>query len=183
MHSQGKDVSDRRRTHLWLGWSVVLLFSLMAVKASATAQFPDTLFIDGQALALFTQPLAALESSDPKAWRALQRRRPAHDCSAAWFGFTAQWRIEEDRLLLVSITADPCSDQPRQVALKRVFGRKRGTSPVLAEWFTGVLRVPQGRQVEYIHAGFASRYEGYLLLQVERGRVVRRWEESGDPKP
>lgn len=67
--------------------------------------------------------------------------------------------------------------------MKRVFGRKRGASAVFAEWFTGVLRVPQGRQVEYVHAGFASRYEGYLLLQIERGRVVRRWEESGDPKP
>lgn len=183
MRSQGNDMSTRRQTHVWLGWLVALLFSLMAVRASATAQFPDTLFIEGKALDLFNQPLTALEASDPKAWRALQRRRPAHDCSAAWFGFTAQWRIKEDRMLLVSITADPCSDQPRQVGLKRVFGRKRGASPVFADWFTGVLRVPQGREVEYVHFGFASRYEGYLLLQIERGRVVRRWEESGDPKP
>lgn len=183
MRSQGNDMSDRRHTHLWLGVSVVLLFSLMGAKASATAQFPDTLFIDGKGLSLFTQPLAALESAEPKTWQALQRRRPAHDCSAAWFGFTAQWRIEEDQLLLVAITADPCSDRPRLVDLKRVFGRKRGATPVFAEWFTGVLRVPQGQLVEYIHAGFASRYERYLLLQIDGGRVVRRWEESDVPNP
>jgi hypothetical protein len=46
----------------------------------------------------------------------------------------------------------------------------------------GVLRVPQGQRVECVPAGFASRYERYLLLQFERGHVVRRWEESGGPK-
>jgi hypothetical protein len=182
MHSQGKHVSDKRLRYLGF-LSGALLFTLFAARASATAQFPDTLFIEGKALDLFSQPLAALESSEPKTWRALQRWRPAHDCSAAWFGFTAQWRIEDDRLLLIAIASDPCSDAPRSVPLKRVFGRKRGASPVFAEWFTGVLRVPQGRLVEYIHAGFASRYERNLMLQIERGQVLRQWEEPGAAQP
>ncbi len=176
MHGQGEHVSDRRPKHRWL-LSGALLLSLVAARASASAQFPDTLLIDGKALDLFSQPLAALESAEPKAWRALQRWRPAHDCSAAWFGFTAQWRIEHDRLQLIAIASDPCSDAPRAVPLKRVFGRKRGASPVFAEWFTGVLRVPQGQLVAYIHAGFASRRERKLMLQVGRGQVVRQWEE------
>jgi hypothetical protein len=73
MRSQDKNVSDRRRAHLWSKWLMVMLFSLMAARASATAQFPVTLFIDGQARSLFAQSLAALESAEPKALQTLGR--------------------------------------------------------------------------------------------------------------
>lgn len=47
-----------------------------------------------------------------------------------------------------------------------------GEEPLLADWFTGVLRVPRGKLLAYVHMGFGSVYEEELHIHVERGRVT-----------
>jgi len=42
----------------------------------------------------------------------------------------------------------------------------------LADWFTGVLRIPRGAQLVYVHMGFGSVYEEEVHIHVERGRVT-----------
>ena len=42
---------------------------------------------------------------------------------------------------------------------------------VFAHWFSGELRCPRGELLEYVHAGFASRYAETLVFTVERGVV------------
>jgi hypothetical protein len=43
---------------------------------------------------------------------------------------------------------------------------------VLADWFTGFIIIPDGKQVKYVHMGYASIYEKYIVLRVERGVVT-----------
>ena len=43
---------------------------------------------------------------------------------------------------------------------------------VFAHWYSGTIRVPQGRQIEYVHMGFGSTYESDLFIDLERGVVV-----------
>ena len=43
---------------------------------------------------------------------------------------------------------------------------------MFAHWFSGEIRVPQGRLLEYVHAGYASKYQADLLLQIEKGVLV-----------
>src|SRR5215813_12434892 len=47
-----------------------------------------------------------------------------------------------------------------------------GTKPLLADWFTGILRVPRCEMLAYVHMGFGSVYEQELHIHVERGRVT-----------
>jgi len=47
-----------------------------------------------------------------------------------------------------------------------------GNGPLLADWFTGVLRVPRGEMLAYVHMGFGSVYEEEVHIHVERGRVT-----------
>jgi hypothetical protein len=43
---------------------------------------------------------------------------------------------------------------------------------VFAHWYTGVISIPQGKVTQYVHMGYASRYERDLFLAVENGIVV-----------
>jgi hypothetical protein len=52
---------------------------------------------------------------------------------------------------------------------------------VHADWFTGELRVPDGRPVHYVHMGYESVYEREMRICVQRGRVVSsEVVETGD---
>jgi hypothetical protein len=53
------------------------------------------------------------------------------------------WEVRDGQFFLVSIK-----------------GRVKllGKEPLLADWFTGVLRVPRGEMLAYVHMGFGSVY-------------------------
>jgi hypothetical protein len=168
----------------WVRWATrigVLCLLLVPACVSATAQIPDTIEVDGERMELFSQPLRQLEQANPRAWRKLARYRQGMQCSAAWFGVLASWKVQDERLYLAAVRASPCSEDSEEIPLRKLFGRRLGRAPVLADWVSGELFIPRGRLVEYVHAGFASQYERYLRLRVENGMVVMR--ELVEPSP
>lgn len=54
--------------------------------------------------------------------------------------------------------------------------------PVFASWFTGVLRIPDGKQLLYVHMGYESTYERDVLLHIEKGCLART-ETRGNRTP
>lgn len=44
---------------------------------------------------------------------------------------------------------------------------------VFAHWYSGTIRIPQGKELEYVHGGYASVFERDLFLDVERGVVMK----------
>jgi hypothetical protein len=50
-----------------------------------------------------------------------------------------------------------------------------GKIPVKADWYSGLLRVPLGEELDYVHGGFLSITEFDLVLEIDRGAVRRRW--------
>ena len=77
--------------------------------------------------------------------------------TACWRGYQGTWEIRDDRFYLVSIKGQYRLASPQ---------------PVLADWFTGVLRIPQRELLEYVHMGFGSVYERELHIKIEQGLVV-----------
>ena len=77
--------------------------------------------------------------------------------TACWRGYQGTWEIRDGSFYLLSVK-----------------GRYRLASPkpVLADWFSGVLRIPQGELLEYVHMGFGSVYEQELHIKIECGLVV-----------
>lgn len=53
--------------------------------------------------------------------------------------------------------------------------------PVSASWYTGLLRVPLGEELDYVHGGFHSEYEMDLIIEIEAGSVRRRWMIDNRP--
>ena len=157
-----------------------------------TAQVSEALRLRGELLRMFTTPLDTLPP---------ERRRnfmPTH--SANWRGYRCLWEIRDDCLWLVDIegsictaAADPTAleqscgghhQRPCQVHEARVSDFSGGADgPVLADWYTGELKVPQGKFVEYIHMGFASRYERYLTLTIVDGRLTSERVVAGVAPP
>lgn len=137
-----------------------------------TAQIADVISIDGAEVMLFSEPLSAWFAHAPRPdfiW----------ESTANWRGYTAQWEIRQGKLLLTGLSArvcmvhnapNECRDHARPVGVADLFP---GQSEVFAEWFTGVLRVPLGAQIEYRHMGYDSIYEFDLLLEVTNGLVTR----------
>ena len=98
-------------------------------------------------------------------------------------GYVAKWLIEEDRLYLVEFEANiPKSNTEdrrllkediRTVGLDYLFPNQ---DKVHAGWFSGVLCVPHGEMIRYVHQGYASIYEKELYLRFVNGKLVS-WRE------
>ena len=76
--------------------------------------------------------------------------------TACWRKYVGTWEIIDDVLYLIYVE-----------------GRYKLTegAPLKADWFSGVIRIPRGKILKYIHIGFASIYEEEILLQLESGIV------------
>lgn len=144
---------------LGMAWSAV---------AGATAQIPDDIVVEGQHFALTTLPLSGY----------LQQRNdflPADVSisSANWRGYVASWEISEDALYLVDVTVETFDQQTRKS--QRASVRPKlfpGATRVLAQWYSGVLLIPDGKLVDYVHMGFGSTYDHYRIFRIESGRVT-----------
>lgn len=152
--------------------------AVVSTRVDATAQIPDTIVLDGEESPLHSEPLRPLLRV-PEAERIIELEPAEDGCSASWRGYAASWSIRSDRLFLERIVTDPCGEHV-EVPLERAFaGRK---APLHAFWFTGVLIVPRGRMIEYVHMGYDSTYERYVLLVLEKGRVVFRTDLDEPPE-
>ena len=132
-----------------------------------TAQMSEQLRYEGEDLALFAQPLAD--------YFEMVGQRPdfASTNTALWRGYLGSWEILADRLYLVGLSATFADGTP--VDLETLFPGY--PERVFAHWFSGTLRIPQGRRLKYVHMGWASTFERDLFLELEHGVVVGRREQ------
>ena len=125
-----------------------------------TAQVHEKLIYEGEEASMaFCPPLPA---NDPRIKELkddeIQERSSVVFSTACWRGYIGTWEIKEGRFYLVDI-----------------IGRYNivGESPIFADWFSGVIRIPRGKILHYVHMGFGSVYEEELHVKIENGLVVR----------
>ncbi len=125
-----------------------------------TAQFPEVLFMEGKKVSMTFCP--PIPENHPRIRRLSKREAADIDpmllSTACWRNYVGVWEIKDERLYL-----------------KGVYGvyKLEGEEPLFADWFTGVLRVPLGGLIQYVHMGFGSVYEGELHIKIENGVVMR----------
>jgi len=127
-----------------------------------TAQMGEILVVDGERMHMAFCPPLPVKSGHVRA-------TPDDEVgdgysTACWRGYVATWEIEDGVLYLKAIDGPGFGIAPRW----RMSGEER----VSADWFSGVLRVPRGRQLHYVHMGFSSVYEEELHFKIANGRVV-----------
>jgi len=160
---------------------VGLLLFLISISqlALATGQAPDVLIYDNKIYDLFSNPLESFYKSEKE--RPVFRISPdALSSTSNWRGYVAYWEIQDDTLYLRGIDSWICTFQEyikhqcKKADLKVLFGDKCINGKVEASWYSGELRIPDGKQLQYVHMGYGSVYERDIILTVASGKVVKR---------
>ncbi len=131
-----------------------------------TAWVRDELILDGESMRMNTFPPLPVENGlveDLWAWknedeRAFDMFMKLPSCNPR--GYVATWEICDDRFYLNEVRG-------------QVY-RMTQSEPVLADWYSGDLVVPQGEMIEWVNHGVGSRYEKYLVITIDKGHVVER---------
>jgi hypothetical protein len=159
---------------------VIATFLFIAVIAFplflyATAQQGDILFLNGKKYFIYTNPLRAFLDKNPG-------KLPKSDAisSSNWRGYVATWGVKDDRFVLTDVGILRSNNKPGEAglstelhsAMSEMFPAQK---EVVADWFTGHVIVPDGKLVNYVHMGYASTYEKYIILKVKNGIVIRNW--------
>lgn len=124
-----------------------------------TAQIPESLTYLGEAIALCGQPL---DDYFELIGEILPFVSPH---TALWRGYVGSWDIQNDRLYLLELRG--CGGSGTNVTLRDLFPDY--PERVFAHWVSGVFRARRGKQLEYVHAGFASIYEQDMFFHFENG--------------
>ena len=132
----------------------------------------DTLMLDGESYSIAAEPMADY----------LQTARLPHPLvphsTACWRGYFSAWSVDDERLYLIEWNG--YIGDFEEVGMEYIFP---GQEKVFAEWYSGEIRIPQGKLVCYIHGGYESIYEKDLFLKFEKGilksrTIVRRTKEE-----
>lgn len=140
-----------------------------------TVQISEKLTYEGRQLSMCSEPLSDYFS--------LAGIPPGFEsnCTALWRGYVGEWEILDDRLYLTGISGT--LEDGTQATLETFFPGFR--ERVFAHWFSGRIRVPQGKMLDYVHMGYASTYERDLFLDIENGVLrsssVRENGTSAEP--
>ena len=148
--------------------SVIVLLVLGSVPtgAFATVQIGEFLIYKGERCEIESTPLEPYLSENNL------RFRPSD--TACRRGYIGLWRIEDQQLYLVSLHRPKSESDIRlgkKIPLRQVLKDKK--PPILAAWFSDVLRVPQGKKLR-CDMGFGWIYERDCYVTVKKGKVVRQ---------
>lgn len=124
-----------------------------------TAQTGETLHYRGETIEMFAEPLASFFMLGGF------RPRFSWPSTALSRGYVGTWEITDGRLYLIGLKGSLEDGTPASLATIFPDYPERA----FAHWYSGTIRVPRGRLLEYVHADYESVYEADLLLDFERG--------------
>ena len=172
--------------------TIVLFF--LSFSLFATAQFSDILFLNGKEYSLHSNPLEEYFEEYPD-----NRPETESRCSALWRGYVASFEIKNKKLILKDIKImididnwksvkrdflekDKTKDEdeyykedykPVKLTWYQKFIAETTQKDFVLDWFTGVLVLPYGKILNYVHMGYGSTYENYILLEVDEGKLIK----------
>ena len=152
---------------------ITILISVFSfTKVSATAQYPDKIFYNNKEYSLLTNPLEKyFEKNEDK------RPKGGVISSALWRGYIATFEVNENQLFVKDINIQIWNEKSDSSEWKSVINE---VFPQIEqrkiEWFNGLLTLPYGEQINYVHMGYGSTYENYILIEIEKGKSTKSKE-------
>ena len=152
-------------------FALLLTFSTIYISKAEniiTAQYPDKITFKGTEYNLNSNPLEPYFQEHPN-----KRPEGGIRSTALWRGYVAYFEIIDKQLFLTDIkieVSDKQSDKKYGTkwisAMNQVFPNNEKTK---IDWYTGILILPYGERVEYVHMGYGSTYSEYWLLEIDKG--------------
>lgn len=153
---------------------VILIFLIALLSwldAMATAQMSDRIIYKGKEYMLHSNPMEEYFEKHPE-----KQPRGGIVSTALWRGYVATFEVRDNIVYLKDIevmyrdTSSKGLDYIWRSVLKDVVPDGK---ELTVDWITGLLVLPHGEIVNYVHMGYASTYENYTLLEVDKGIVKR----------
>ena len=161
---------------------LLIILVTLCVDSFASEQEPDLLFYEGKIQPLFTNPLESFYNSEKK--RPNFAIAPNTYSSTNSRGYIAYWEIIDGSLYLKAIDSWICGETMLQktneqincekVNIKQFFDDSYVQNGVLVKWFTGELRIPQGKIIRVLSAGYGSSYERDFIISVKNGKIIEK---------
>lgn len=148
---------------------LVVLLATVLTHVWATAQFPDILIYEGKQYDLLTNPLEPFFEEHPDL-------RPTWTSTALWRGYVATFEIKDNQLVVKDVVI-PDYDKGDSSIFKVLFPNQE---KVVITWLTGILTLPIGDMVEYVHMGYGSTYNKYKLMYIQEGNLVQEQDFTLD---
>ena len=157
---------------------ICILVATAALSCWATGQEGDVIFINGEKWTLMGEPIQADSALSRHLREVLPENRSL--CSANWKGYTAYWSIRNEKLCLDSVLVMFYNSETRKenyqsipdADIRNVFHDYYDDEDIVATWYTGRVRVGQGKHVRYEHIGFDRNVEHEQIFTVKEGKVT-----------
>lgn len=151
----------------------IIVFTLfLGVNVFATAQYPDKIIYNGKEYSLHSNPLETYFEKYPD-----KRLKGEIMSTALWRGYVATFEVKDNQLFLKDIeiqyhdtTSKESYPYKWRSVIKEAFPDQKD---VKIDWLTGLLVVPHGKLVNYVHMGYGSTYENYILLELYKGDLKK----------
>jgi len=136
------------------------------------AQLPDIIRLESKEMDLYTNPLEPF-------WETSGKRKPnfkqTENCKR---GYVAAWTIERNQLVLTHLTGKYFTKtlffgaKLIETSIKKLFPKSKGRH-VIANWYSGKLRIPAGPMTQYEHYNYNSRFEKEIIITINKGEVIK----------
>lgn len=127
-----------------------------------TSQVGERLIYEGHEVSMCSEPLRDFFSLNGKQPAFAKAR------TSLWRRYVGTWEIVNDRLYMVGLTGK--LEDGSEATLETVFPGYPDRA--FAHWYSGKLRIPEGKELEYVHMGYSSIFERDRFLMIEKGVVV-----------
>ncbi len=150
--------------------STLILLICFNLTVFGTAQTPDKIIYNGKEYRLHSNPMESYFEKYPD-------KRPQGEVrmTSLWRGYIATFEIKYNQLYLKDIEiemSDPTEEKPYNTKWESVKNEIFPDQDIVKiDWLTGFLVLPEGKVVNYVHMGYASTYENYVLLEFENGNL------------
>jgi hypothetical protein len=150
----------------------VLILLFLGLRVLATAQYPDKIIYNGKEYYLHSNPLEAFFKTNPD-----KRPKGGIRSTALWRGYVATYEIRNNQLYVKDIEIeciDTSSKESFNYKWKSVFNEVfPNQKEFKVDWLTGLLVMPYGKLLNYVHMGYGSTYKNYILLEIDKGDLKK----------
>jgi hypothetical protein len=150
----------------------IILTLFLGLRVFATAQFPDRIIYNGNEYSLHSNPLEPYFEKNPD-----KRPKGGIISTALWRGYVAIFEVRDNQLFLKDIeieyqdtTSKESDNYKWRSVINEVFPDQKN---IKIDWLTGLLVIPHGKLVNYVHMGYGSTYKNYILLEIDKGDLKK----------
>lgn len=149
--------------------NIVFFLLLITIKSFGTAQVPDKIIFNGIKYDLMSNPLEVYFNKFPE-----KKPLANTNSTALWRGYIATFEVFENKLFVKDIVVqeenDSLHNEIKEVSIfKAIFGNVERFN---CDFFSGLLVLPYGELINYVHMGYSSTYANYILLEINESSLV-----------